>query len=75
MCFLSLCLASGLVDLAEGIDRLSLYADDPQALLQETIGPNTETATIHRKGQQQQQQQQHGSIDCLPLLYTPLRRC
>ncbi|KAL8453007.1 hypothetical protein Emag_002093 [Eimeria magna] len=64
---------TSLVDLAEGMDRLSLYADDPEEALREAAGPDTNTATIHCQ-QQQQQQQQQGSVDCLSLLYTPLRR-
>lgn len=63
---------TGLVDLAEGIDRLSIYSDDPQAFLQQAVGMNTETATVNRCGGQQKQQQQ-GTVDCLSLLYTPLR--
>ncbi|KAL8269819.1 hypothetical protein Esti_006233 [Eimeria stiedai] len=62
---------TSLVDLTEGVDRLSLHTDDPQEALREALGPDTDTATLHRR--QQQQQQQQGSVDCLSLLYTPLR--
>ncbi|KAL8431964.1 hypothetical protein Efla_002801 [Eimeria flavescens] len=66
---------TSLVDLAEGIDRLSLYTDDPEGALLAAVGPNTQTATIYHQQQQQQQQRQQGeSVDCLSLLYTPLSR-
>lgn len=67
------CLLAGMLDICEGIDRLALYTDDPQEALRSAQGPNTQTATIHPSSSSSSKKQQQGAVDCLPLLYTPLR--